>query len=44
MSFPATELLYEIHDGTDVMDLFNYFVPGIDPMFWQGDYGEAVGF
>jgi hypothetical protein len=22
--------------GTDVMDLFNYFVPDLDPMFYEG--------
>ncbi|KAH8895218.1 hypothetical protein GQ53DRAFT_714837 [Thozetella sp. PMI_491] len=42
LSFPATDGLYDIAGsedilaGTDVMDLFNYFIPGIEPVFWLG--------
>jgi hypothetical protein len=47
LSFPADDGLYgvanELLMGTDVMDLFNSFIPDIDPLFWQAS-GQANGF
>lgn len=40
MPLSAADDLYDpdadVFAGTDVMNLFNYFIPGIDPVFWPG--------
>lgn len=47
LPFQADDGLYgvanELLMGTDVMDLFNSFIPDIDPIFWQAS-GQGNGF
>lgn len=44
LSFPTIENSNILNDGllmgTDIMDLFNYFIPSIDPVFYQGPTNE----